>query len=112
NAHDRVAAHRLAAARHLDLGVEAVDALDELGGRPRMQALAVDDADFARQGAGEFGRRGTILFACRGGFRFAHLPAKTLLATVMYLRPASRASPTACSRSAVSLTEASLMSIG
>ena len=38
-----IAADGLAAARDLDLGVEPVDALHELGGGPGVQALAIDD---------------------------------------------------------------------
>src|SRR5579872_3029422 len=112
NAHDRIAADCLAATRNSDLGVETIDALYEFRRRSGVQALAIDDEHLTCAGAGELRRRRAIVVAGRLTVRLAHLPANTLLATVMYLRPASRASPTACSRSAVSRTEASLISIG
>src|SRR6202789_348776 len=109
DAHDRVAAYRFAAAGDLDLRVETLDALDEFRGRARVQALAVDDAHLSNLRSGEFRRRRTRLpfpdFV-------AHLPERTLLATVMYFRPASRASSTAWSSSEFSRSVASLISIG
>ena len=88
---------RLAAARHGDFGLEAVDALNEFSGRAGVQALAVDDFHLAKLRAREIGERraGTALFV----EIFAHLAESTLLATVIYLRPASRASITAWSSS-------------
>ena len=47
DAHDGIAADGFAAARDLDLRVEAIDALHEFGGGARVQPLAVDDAHVA-----------------------------------------------------------------
>ncbi len=48
NAHDRIAADGFAAARHLDVGVEPVDALDEFGGGAGVQTFPVHDLHLAR----------------------------------------------------------------
>ena len=81
----------LAAARDLDIRRKSVDALDELGGRPGVKSLAVDDQELAEKRAGNVRRRRAIVLWIGA----VHLPASTLLATVMYFRPASRASSTA-----------------
>ena len=93
NAHNGIAADRLSATRHADLGLESVDALHKFGRRAGVQTLAVDDFQLPEHPVGEYRRRRT-----RAAFLvdlLDHLAVKTLLATVMYLRPASRASITA-----------------
>ena len=58
------AADGFAAARDLDLRVEAIDALHELGGGARVQSLAIDDAHVPRMRAGvDRGRRTVFVFA-------------------------------------------------
>src|SRR6202453_1774342 len=109
DAHDRIAPYGFAAAGDFDLRVETLDALDEFRSRARRQALAVDAAHLSNLRSGEFRRRRTrLLFP---DF-VAHLPERPLLATVMYFRPASRASSTAWSSSEFSRSVASLISIG
>src|SRR5919199_6863270 len=98
-AHDRIAADPLALARDPDLGVEALDAAHEFGGGAGMQAALVADQERARRSR----RRRTGL---------AHFPDRTWLATLMYLRPASWARPTAFSSGESPRTLANLMSIG
>ena len=66
------------------LGIEAVDDLDELGRGARMQAALVDDQQISRD---------QTIAPMRAGA--AHLPLRSWLATLMYLRPASAASSTA-----------------
>src|ERR1700744_1538906 len=107
--HDRGAADRLVAAGDPDLGVEALDHLDEFCRCSRVQAALVDDRHFAgdrvrrdRRPGGVFGRRVV----------FAHLPARTRLAMVTYLRPASCAIEIASGSERSSRTLASLTSIG
>ena len=91
DAHDRIAPNRLAAARDPDVRVKSVHALHKFGGGARVQALPVDDLQVARQRPRKRRGRGTVVF----GAHLAHFPSSTLLAMVMYLRPASRASTTA-----------------
>src|SRR5947208_742977 len=107
--HDRGAADGLAAACHPDLGIEALDHLNEFCGCARVQAAFVDDGKFARHrtlrdarpGIG-VGRRSVV----------AHLPASTRLAMVTYLRPASCAIAMASGSDRSSRTLASLTSMG
>ena len=56
DSHDRLAADRFATTRHRDLGVELLGAMNEFRRSAGVQALAVDDLQFARDGA--FGRWG------------------------------------------------------
>src|SRR5277367_6351882 len=107
--HDRGAAHGFAAARHPDLGVEALDHLDELGRSARVQSTLVDDEKFAGNSACRHARPGDIL-----GRRdvVVHLPASTRLAMVTYLRPASWAMAMASGSERSSRTLASLTSMG
>lgn len=85
--HDGAAADRLTGARHSYLSVEAFHCLNELGGGAGMQALAVDYGKLARKAAaGYYGLASRGLRASHGN---GYLPAKTLDATLMYLRPAS-----------------------
>ena len=85
-----IPAYRLAAASDLDLGIELVNALHKLRSGARMQTPSIDNLQLARQSLGERRRR-----AFSVGTGLGHLPSSTLLAMVMYLRPASRASTTA-----------------
>src|SRR5580704_15670159 len=107
--HDRGATHGLMAAGDGHGGVVSFHRLHELGGRARVQALAVDDLEHPHDGGR--GRRRLVRGTRRVG-RLVHLPASTRLATVMYLRPASWAWATASARGVSSRTLASLTSIG
>ena len=64
DAHDRLAADGFAATRHSDLGVELFGAVNEFRRRACVQALAIDDRQFARDRA--LGRR-RIGWAIAGG---------------------------------------------
>src|SRR6478736_7596959 len=107
--HDGGAADGFGAACHPDLGIEALDHLNEFCGSARVQTAFVDDGKFAgqrtlrdaRPGIG-CGRRGVV----------AHLPASTRLAMVTYLRPASCAIAMASGSDRSSRTLASLTSMG
>src|SRR5574337_1950395 len=86
-------------------GVELFRAMHKLRRGASVQALFVDDLDVAHDSAG----LRSMPFGLR---RVVHLPVRTRLAIVQYLRPASCAAATACSSGQVSRTFASLMSIG
>src|SRR5262249_15763597 len=107
-AHDRVAADALVAARHAHLRVELLDRLHEFRRSARVQAFPVDDLDVTGAGVGR--RAPTGAFEALTGV--AHFPLSTRLATVMYLRPASCASTTACARGWSPRTLASFTSMG
>src|SRR5215831_13116552 len=111
--HDRGAADGLTASGHPHLCVEALDCLNEFGGRARMQAALVDDQKL-------FGNS-SLGYACPGrgtGITserrvvLAHLPASTRLAMVTYLRPASWAIAIASGSERSSRTLASFTSMG
>src|SRR5438874_1537664 len=106
--HDRGATDGLAAARHPDLGVELFDHLHEFRRGARVQAALVDDLKFPRNGARGHARP-EFLF---GRGVVAHLPARTRLAMVTYLRPASWAMAMASGSERSSRTLASLTSMG
>src|SRR5215831_11351696 len=103
-AHDRGAADRFMTAGHGYGRIELFGALHEFRRGAGVQALFVDDFDIAHDGA----RLGIPVDL--GGI--VHLPVRTRLAIVQYLRPASWAAATACSSGQVSRTLASLISIG
>src|SRR6476661_3999497 len=107
--HDRGTADGLAAARHPDFGVEALDHLDEFCGSARVQAALVDDGKFAGQRVRRDTWPGLVLR--RRGI-VAHFPARTRLAMVTYLRPASWAMAMASGSERSSRTLASLTSMG
>src|SRR6184192_1234996 len=107
--HDRGAADGLAAARHPDFGIEALDGLDEFSGGARVQSAFVDDEKLAGDGACRHARPGNI-FGRRDVV--VHLPASTRLAMVTYLRPASWARAMASGSERSSRTLASLTSMG
>src|SRR4051794_33633850 len=107
-AHDRSAADGLVAARHPDLGVEALDHLNEFCRGARVQAAFVDDEEFAGNGARGHARPDFV----SGRGLVAHLPARTRLAIVTYLRPASWAMAMASGSERSSRTLASLTSMG
>src|SRR3954447_4251388 len=107
-AHDRGAAHGLAATRHPDFRVEALDRLNEFGRSARVQAALVDDGKFAGDRAGRHTRPDFV----PGRGLVAHLPARTRLAMVTYLRPASWAMAIASASGRSSRTLASLTSMG
>src|SRR3984957_6409848 len=107
--HDRGAADGFAAFCHPDFGVEPLDHLHEFCRGACVQTAFVDDGEFARHGARRdtrsddvFGRRVVV----------AHLPARTRLAMVTYLRPASWAIAMASGSDRSSRTLASLTSMG
>src|SRR5450631_3060184 len=107
--HNGGAADRLVAFCHPDFGAEALDRLDEFSGSARVQTALVDDGNFpgyrARRDtwpAINFGRRVVV----------GHLPARTRLAMVTYLRPASWAMAMASGSDRSSRTLASLTSMG
>jgi hypothetical protein len=80
NAHDRGSAHRLAAARHRDVGLEPLDALHEFRRRPGVQTLAVDDGHLPHQrplGRSGIGRAVAIVH----GRVVRHFALRNLLAT-------------------------------
>src|SRR5690606_22242903 len=81
--HDRRAADTLTVAADRDLGVERRGALDEPRRGARMQPPPIGDGDLPAHRPG-----------C-GGHRQAS-PSRTSLATLIYLRPASRATTAAC----------------
>src|SRR5918993_1287527 len=60
-AHDRAPADRLAAAGHGDVGMEALDGLDELRRGASVQALAVDDRQLAGKRSLRDGGRRAVL---------------------------------------------------
>src|SRR5438105_3365944 len=107
--HDRGAADGLAAARHPDFGIEALDGLDEFSGGARVQSAFVDDEKLAGDGACRHARPGNV-FGRRDVV--VHLPASTRLAMVTYLRPASWAIAIASGSERSSRTFASLTSMG
>src|SRR5438105_7919286 len=107
--HDRGAADGLAAARHPDFGIEALDGLDEFRRGARVQSAFVDDEKFAGDGACRHARPGNV-FGRRDVV--VHLPASTRLAMVTYLRPASWAIAIASGSERSSRTFASLTSMG
>src|SRR5215831_2025596 len=108
-AHDRGAAHALAAAQDAHVGLELLHRLDEFCRGARVQPLLVDDAQDAHDGARPRWRVGKFLTETA---RFSHFPASTRLAIVMYLRPDSCAAATASGRGHSPRTLASLTSIG
>src|SRR6478672_10864203 len=108
-AHDRGSANAFRAAGDPDLGVILFHDHDEFGRGAGMQPTLVADLD----------RAGGVGIACRparpivaGASRLAHLPVRTRLAMVTYLRPASWAAATASCSGHSSRTLASLTSIG
>src|SRR5579883_144092 len=108
--HDGCAADSLAAACHPDFGVEAFDGLDEFCGGARMQAALVDDQKLFGDGVLGHPRPGNMLD--RRFVVVAHLPARTRLAMVTYLRPASCAIAIASGSERSSRTLASFTSMG
>src|SRR3984957_19461056 len=106
--HDRGAADRLIAAGDPDFGIEALDHLDEFCRRTRVQAALVDDQHFTGDRTWRHSR--SSVFGRR--IVFAHLPARTRLAMVTYLRPASCAIEIASGSERSSRTLASFTSIG
>src|SRR3954466_5890379 len=106
--HDRGSADGLVAARHPDLGVEALDHLDEFCRCPRVQAAFVDDEKLFGNRTFRHARPDFIF----GGGLVAHLPARTRLAMVTYLRPASWAMAMASGSERSSRTLANLTSMG
>ena len=92
NAHDGRAAHSLGATRDGDIRVEQVNTLHKLRSRAGVQALFINDGQFARNRTLTHGSRGAIFLLDAIHHDF---PAKTRLATLMYLRPASCACTTA-----------------
>src|SRR5436190_13850316 len=109
-AHDRCSADGLVPAGDANLGVEFFHCLHEFGGGARVQAfLVADDKGAHHRLCGSrlrLGHAGTVL--ARG----VHLPDKTRLAMVTYLRPASCAAATASASGHSSRTLASFTSIG
>src|SRR5579883_1224419 len=106
--HDRRAAHGLAALRHPNIGVEALDHLHEFRRSPRVKPALVDDWHFA----GYCAFRNSWPRSGVGRRVVAHLPASTRLAMVTYLRPASCAMAIASGSDRSSRTLASLTSMG
>src|SRR5262249_56012608 len=109
-AHDRGAAGRLVGAHHLHLGVELFHGLHELGRRARVQPLLVADFQHADDRRAVRARRDGGGLAVAVGL--AHLPLRTRLAMVMYLRPESWAAATASVSGHSPRTLASLTSMG
>src|SRR6185312_3072240 len=107
--HDRGAAHGLVAARHPDIGVEALHGLDEFRRRARVQPALVDDQKLLGNSSLGHPRPGNVL---QRRVVVAHLPARTRLAMVTYLRPASCAIAIASGSGRSSRTFASLTSMG
>src|SRR5882724_5144514 len=107
--HDRGAADGFAAAGHPDFGGEALDGLNEFCGSTRVKAALVDDEKLFRhcpvRHAGPRDDRRRLVV-------FNHLPARTRLAIVTYLRPASWAMAIASGSERSSRTLASLTSMG
>src|ERR1700733_559032 len=108
--HNRGAADRIAVALDPHFGVEFLDRLHEFGRGARVQAFFVSDDEGTNNGA--FGRWRLIGPMVGAVNRFVHLPVRTRLAMVTYLRPASWAAATASSSGHSSRTLASLTSIG
>src|SRR5436190_18854267 len=108
--HDRGAADGLIAACHPDVGVEALHQLNEFRRGAGVKAPFVDDRKFPGNCAG--GNTWARLVFRRGNFVVGHLPARTRLAMVTYLRPASWAMAIASGSERSSRTLASLTSIG
>src|SRR6516225_2230650 len=110
--HNRGAADGFTAAADPHLGVEFFHGLDEFRRSPRVQPLLVDDLHDAHECAGRRLRhiaRTVVLGRLRS---FAHFPASTRLAMVMYFLPDSCAAATASASGHSSRTLASLISIG
>src|SRR5215469_7466453 len=103
--HDRGASDRIMAASDPHLGVKPLYGLHEFGGGASVEALFV--ADFQDSHDRWSGRIGRV-----GGTRVAHLPVRTRLAMVTYLRPASWAACTASWSGHSSRTLASFTSMG
>src|SRR5205823_6380836 len=103
------AADAFRAARHPDIGIVLLDRLHEFGRSARVQAFFV--ADFKDANDSLLARRSAAAIISRAG-RIAHLPLRTRLAMVTYLRPASWAAATASFRGYSSRTLASFTSIG
>src|SRR4029079_18334471 len=108
-AHDRGAADAFLTARDLHVGIEFFDGLHELGRSARVQALLVADFKLARDRLRRswLGRCHLLVQACCD-----HLPVRTRLAMVMYLRPESCAAATASDSGHSSRTLASFTSMG
>src|SRR3569623_1473009 len=102
-AHDRRAADGLAVAGDRDLGVILLGHLHEFRRGAGVQTLLVDNLDIANDCP-------IRTSGCVGAV--GHLPGRTRLAIVQYLRPAACAAATAASRGQGSRTLASLMSMG
>src|SRR5439155_15637247 len=107
-AHDGGPTDRLAAPGDPDPGIELFHRLHELGGSAGMEPPRIDDLEHANDGVVPLLRRAGPLRSGRG----RHFPARTRLATVMYLRPASWAWATASASGESHRTLASLTSIG
>src|SRR5262249_1843202 len=108
--HDRGAADDLVTALHLHLGIEFFHRLHEFRRGARVQALLVADFEYAddqRRVRGMIGGRDA---SHAGGL--AHVPVRTRLAMVMYLRPDSWAAATASVSGHSSRTLASFTSMG
>src|SRR5262245_44318749 len=86
--------------RYGDGGVKFLGGLHEFGGSPGVQSLFVDDFHLAYDGR---------VVRCRA---WAHLPLRTRLAIVQYLRPASCAAATASCNGQISRILANFISIG
>src|SRR5262245_15887134 len=110
--HDRGAADHHVVARDLDLGHELLSHVDEFDRRPGVQAAPVDHGHAAAQ---RLALPVTVSIGLGLSHYLAASPCSTLsrvLATLIYLRPASWALTTASTRPSVSRTLASLISIG
>src|SRR2546430_1597377 len=107
--HDRGAADALGAPQDPDLGIELLDGLHEFGRGARVQSLLVADFENTHD---------SVFATCRArliigsAVRVTHLPVRTRLAMVTYLRPASWAAATASWSGHSSRILASLTSIG
>src|SRR6516164_3268403 len=99
----------LAAPRHPDLGAEALDHLDEFRRCACVQPALVDDQKLFGYCVRGHARPGYVF---RRRVVVGHLPARTLLAIVTYLRPASWAIAIASGSDRSSRTLASLTSMG
>src|SRR5262249_2101524 len=106
--HDRGSADDLMSALDFHLGVELLHRLHELRRGARVQPFFI--ADLQHAGNGRRVRR--IMAGRKLAGRFGHLPGRTRLAMVMYLRPESWAAATASVSGHSSLTLASFTSIG
>src|ERR1700676_3439916 len=106
--HDRRAADGLPAFGYPHFGIEALDHLHEFRRCAGVEAAFVDNRKFAGNGAGRDCWAGDVVRRRV----VAHLPARTRLAMVTYLRPASWAMAMASGSDRSSRTLASFTSMG